>query len=189
MRRHSTSHIPSQVKSPTRSASSHNTDKASSSADNDTPPPREAGTSLATARRLAQHRIEATAAATTSPGFHTVVWNEHGALVERSTIGFLGTVVESKVFYSLRRDVEGSDEAVLGVDRGVGGLLDRGEDGIETGREGCTGSWNLDGSVVPVVPSGKLGRQRDVWWHTERARWREVPLERFCGGGRGRGGG
>ncbi|KAI9050761.1 hypothetical protein LZ554_004880 [Drepanopeziza brunnea f. sp. 'monogermtubi'] len=185
MRRHSSSNSSSQVKSPTRSASPHNMDKASSSADNDnnnnnnnTPPPREAGTSLATARRLAQHRIEATVAATTSPKFHIVVWNEHGALVGRTTIGFLGTV-ESKVFYSLKADVEGSGEAIVGLDRGVAGLLDRGEDGIETGREGCTGScWNLNGSVA-WWPNGKLGRQRDVWWHTERGRWREVPLERF----------
>lgn len=81
--------------------------------------------------------------------------------------------MQSKVFYTLKPDVEGMDEAIVGVE-GMGGLLDGGEEvGV---RDGCTGSWNLDGGVAV---NGRGGKKKDAWWHTERGRWREVQLERY----------
>lgn len=93
--------------------------------------------------------------------------------MERFAVGgFVGTVgTDSGIEYVLRPDVEGSDEAVVGVDgQGRFGLLGDGREGGDG--EGCGGYWNSD-----VVGQGKRSRER--WWHTERGRWRELELERF----------
>lgn len=85
--------------------------------------------------------------------------------------GFLGEV-QSKVYYDLRPDVEGADEAVVSVD-GIGGLLEGGE---EWGSDGCTGIWRLD----VAAGAGRVGKAgKEAWWHMERGRWREVGLEKF----------
>jgi hypothetical protein len=120
---------------------------------------------------MAQHRIET---ALSSPKFHIIIWNENNALVERYTVGGFVGMIQSKVFYSLKSDGEGLDEALLTVD-GVGGLLDGGEETCV--RDGCTGSWNCH-----FGEQGRSGRKevgKDRWWHTERGRWREVGLEKF----------
>jgi hypothetical protein len=129
------------------------------------------GFSLATARRLAQHRIDA---ALMQPNFHIIVWGENGTFVERHKVGgFMGTV-QSKVSYTLKPDIDGTDEAVVTVD-GQGGLLDGGE---ETNlRDGCTGSWNRD--LAGLGRSGKAIGGKENWWHTERGRRKEVKLEKF----------
>jgi len=130
-----------------------------------------AGMSLAAARRLAQRRIDEISV---HPGCHINVWNEQGQLVERETVGEYYGQVQSKIYYSLRPDVEGSDEAIVAVD-GLGGLLDGGEE--VNVREGCTGSWNLQ--IDAQGKNGMCGKRKERWWHTERGRWREVGLERF----------
>jgi hypothetical protein len=127
--------------------------------------------SLVTARRMAQNRIEE---ASRQPKFHIIIWDEDGQFVERFAVGgFIGDI-RSKIFYSLKPDIDGMDEAVVMVD-GVGGLLDGGE---ETNlRDGCTGSWNL--SSAEQGKKGRDGSGKQRWWHTERGRWREVPLGKF----------
>ncbi|TVY58762.1 hypothetical protein LSUE1_G010261, partial [Lachnellula suecica] len=68
---------------------------------------REKGMSLATARRMAQHRIDTAAS---HPLFHIIVWDEEGQFSERYALGgFIGDV-GSKTHYNLRPDVDGSDE-------------------------------------------------------------------------------
>lgn len=158
------------VKSPTRSTFSLSLDKSSQSSQPSEPDitTREIGMSLATARRMAQHRMDI---AITQPKFHIILWDPDGQFLERSALGgFLGQV-ESNIFYSLKPDIDGMDEAVVGVE-GPGGLLDLGEE--VSVRDGCTGSWNLD-----VSGAKKKGKDRERWWHTERGRWRDVPLEKF----------
>jgi hypothetical protein len=156
------------VKSPTRSTFSLNMDRPHSNSDDET---RSAGMSLVTARRMAQNRIEA---ASTQPKFHIIVWDERGQFVERFAVGgFIGSI-QSKIFYSLKPDIDGMDEAVVTVD-GVGGLLDGGEE--TSVRDGCTGSWNLN--LAGQGKSGRAGSGKERWWHTERGRWREVPLGKF----------
>jgi hypothetical protein len=124
-----------------------------------------------TARRMAQNRIDA---ASTQPKFHIIIWDECGQFVERFAVGgFIGSI-QSKIFYSLKPDIDGMDEAVVTVE-GVGGLLDGGE---ETNvRDGCTGSWNLN--LAGQGKSGRAGSGKERWWHTERGRWRELPLGKF----------
>jgi hypothetical protein len=119
---------------------------------------------------MAQQRLEA---AVSKPKFQIAVWDENDGMLDRQTVGGYIGLIQSKVYYSLRPDVDGMDEAVVTVD-GIGGLLDSGE---ETNvRDGCTGSWNL--STGTQGKSGKTsGKER--WWHTERGRFREVPLEKF----------
>lgn len=156
------------IKSPTRSAFSLNIDQSHPSDEFD---PREKGMSLVMARRMAQRRIDS---AISQPNFHIIVWNAEGQFVERQTVGGYMGMVQSKIFYSLRPDIDGMDEAVVTMD-GIGGLLDGGE---ETNvRDGCTGSWNLN--ITVQGRSGRSGSGKEKWWHTERGRWREVPLEKF----------
>ena len=113
---------------------------------------------------MAQQRSDA---ASTRPRFHIIVWNENGAFVDRLAVGaFMGTI-QSKISYTLRSDVDGSDEAVVSV----GALLITAED---RGRDGCTGSWNIENNDNGKGPKGK-----DRWWHTERSRWREVALGKY----------
>jgi hypothetical protein len=156
------------IKSPPRSASSLNMVQGRSDDSHDA---REKGTSLVMARQVAQRRIDAAVA---QPKFHIIVWNAAGEFVERQTVGgYLGTI-QSKIFYSLRPDIDGTDESIVTVD-GIGGLLDGGE---ETNvRDGCTGSWNMH--IAVQGKSGKSGSGKEKWWHSERGRWRELALEKF----------
>lgn len=127
--------------------------------------------SLVTARRMAQHRIEAS---TTQPQFHIIVWDDFGHFQERFEVGgFIGKV-DSKIFYSLKPDVAGMDEGVVQFE-GNGGLLDVGEE--TSTKEGCTGSWWLDAEARKSDKNAH--KKRDVWWHTDRGRWKELPLEKF----------
>lgn len=151
--------------SPTRSAFSINLEKKSRhSAESNI---QDAGTSLAIARRIAQRRIDT---AVSQPQYHIIVWDAEGQFLERFEVGgFIGDL-GSKINYSLRPDVDGMDEAVCGIE-GAGGLLDGGE---ETNvRDGCTGSWNMEAG------ERSKGKRKDRWWHTERGRWREMPLEKL----------
>ena len=132
---------------------------------------REKGMSLLSARRMAQQRIES---ALSVPKFQIIIWGEDGDIVERQTVGGYLGLVESKILYTLKPDIEGMDEAVVTVD-GIGGLLDGGEETHV--RDGCTGSWNL--TMSDQGKSGKQSAGKDRWWHTERGRWKEVPLEKF----------
>jgi hypothetical protein len=126
----------------------------------------EPGTSLLAARRTAQQRIDA---AQTTPQFHIIIWNEWGMLVERQTAGGFIGLVQSRITYSLKPDIDGADQALVTVD-GPGGLLDG---AAEThSRDGCTGGWNRG-------RSGKSGSSKEKWSHTERGRWREIALEKF----------
>lgn len=156
-------------KSPTRSTySSHPDHICSDDGSFDTC---DKGMSLVIARRIAQHRIDT---AVSQPQFHIIIWDEENQLVERHTVGGYVGLVQSRVFYSLKPDIDGTDESVVSID-GIGGLLDGGE---ETNvRDGCTGSWNLH--IAVQGKSGKSGNGKDKWWHTERGRWKILPLEKF----------
>lgn len=115
---------------------------------------------------MAQHRIEA---ATTQPQFHILIWDSEGEFVERHEVGGYIGQVHSKVYYSLKPDVDGMDESIVNLDA----LLDGGEE--VNVRDGCTGSWRLDAKV-----NGKSTfKTKESWWHTERGRWRALPLEKF----------
>ncbi len=119
---------------------------------------------------MAQHRIDN---ASLTPQFHIILWDDEGQFVERFAIGFCGDIT-SKIFYSLKPDVDGMDEAVVGMD-GPGGLLD-GSDEVAM-RDGCTGSWNLNLDQGSKYRGGNKSKER--WWHTERGRWRGLPLEKL----------
>jgi hypothetical protein len=153
------------IKSPTRSAFSLNLDGRSSNSGDSIQ--RDKGTSLATARVMAQNRMEA---ATAHPKFHIIVWDENGEFIERFAVGGFMGIVESKINYSLKPDVDGSDEAIVGID-GRLGLLDNIEDNP---RDGCIGAWNSTRRA-----QAKVSRQKDEWLHTERKRWKELELRTF----------
>ncbi|PMD48854.1 hypothetical protein L207DRAFT_575503 [Hyaloscypha variabilis F] len=156
------------VKSPTRSTFSLNLDRSSRTSDDSTYGNKPV--SLATARRMAQQRIDV---ASTQPQFHIIVWDEFGVFVERFAVGgFIGTI-QSKISYTLKPDVDGSDEAIFGVE----GLLDGGDE--VTPKDGCTGNWNLMAGVYEKGKTGGEKKGKDKWWHTERGRWREIPLEKL----------
>ncbi|KAG9247608.1 hypothetical protein BJ878DRAFT_491977 [Calycina marina] len=127
--------------------------------------------SLLTARRLAQQRIDA---ALSIPKFQILIWNPEYELLERQAVGGYIGLIQSKITYSLKPDIDGMDEAVVTID-GVGGLLDDSEE-VKM-RDGCTGSCNMK-----MVVQGKKGREtsgKEHWWHTERGRWKEVDLDKF----------
>jgi hypothetical protein len=136
--------------------------------ESDEPGSREKGMSLATARRMAQQRIDH---ASTQPKFHIIIWDEDGQFAERYAVGGFMGMIESKVYYSLKPDVDWMDDSIVHVE-GTGGLLDPGEE--MNPKDGCTGSWNLEAGVAKGKKQGK-----DRWWHSERGRWRELPLEKF----------
>lgn len=161
------------VKSPARSTFSLSLEQSHSNEarSNEDYEPRDKGMSLVIARRMAQRRIDA---AISQPKFHIIVWNDQGNFIERQTVGGYIGEVQSKIYYSLKPDIAGADEAIVTVD-GIGGLLDGGE---ETNvRDGCTGSWNLHLAIQGK--NGRSGSGKEKWWHTERGRWREVPLDKF----------
>lgn len=164
---HSSSISSKLVKSPTRSTFSLNIDHLSSYSDDSGS--RGIGMNLITARKIAQQRIDA---AMTQPKFHIIIWDENGDFVERFELGgFIGSI-QSRINYTLKPDVEGMDESIIGIE-GPGGLLDAGDE--VSPRDGCTGSWNLEsGSRVKSASKGK-----ERWWHTERGRWKDIPLQTF----------
>lgn len=187
VQRHSSSFNSIAMKSPTRSAFSLNLDRSSSPARGPSPPTsvsgrgpemgeaggvREKGMSLSTARRMAQHRVDN---AHLVPQFHIIVWDENGTFIDRQAVGFCGDL-SSKIFYTLKPDIEGSDETVAMVE-GAGGLLDGGDE--VTMKDGCTGNWNLEAGNK--YKDGKKGKER--WWHVERGRWKEVHVGRLFGPG------
>ena len=151
------------VKSPTLSTFSLNMDHSRSE---DGMEACSKGMSLVTARRMAQHRIDAAA---NQPQFHIIVWDENGHFLERFEVGAFMGQVQSQIYYTLKPDIDESDEAVVGVHD----LLDGGEE--TNPRDGCTGSWNLE-----TKEKGRNGSKgKDRWWHTERGRWKDVPLKLF----------
>ncbi|TVY38506.1 hypothetical protein LSUB1_G006878 [Lachnellula subtilissima] len=125
------------------------------------------GMSLSTARRTAQRRIDT---AVSAPQYHIIIWDPEGQFLERFEVGgFIGDL-GSKINYSLRPDVDGMDEAICGIE-GAGGLLDGGDE--MNLRDNCTGNWNMEAG------ERSKGKGKDRWWHTERGRWREMPLEKL----------
>ncbi|MCJ1318502.1 hypothetical protein MMC15_003832 [Xylographa vitiligo] len=122
---------------------------------------------LHAARETAQQRI---VAARNTVLFRIVV-EENGCVSQVYDLpGFVGTV-GSHIDYMLRQDIAGTGEAICGwgdllKDEGGRGNGDDGK--LERGVEGCTGLWNAS------HPVGKKW-----WWHTERARWKEIELGRF----------
>ncbi|TVY25051.1 hypothetical protein LHYA1_G007352 [Lachnellula hyalina] len=125
------------------------------------------GMSLSIARMTAQRRIDT---AVSAPQYHIIIWDPEGQFLERFAVGgFIGDL-GSKINYSLRPDVDGMDEAICRIE-GAGGLLQGGD---ETNlKDNCTGSWNMEAG------ERSKGKGKDRWWHTERGRWREMPLEKL----------
>ena len=108
---------------------------------------------LYAARQAAQSRIDE---ARNTTQFKVIV-DEEGVVKHIIDLpGFVGTV-GSRIAYSLKGDVAGSENAVAGI-----GDLRRGEG---DGKEGCTGMWNA---------SHHAGKR--WWWHRERGRWKDVGL-------------
>ncbi len=155
------------AKSPTRSTFSLNVGSRSSHPEDSLF--QEKGTSLATARRMAQIRLEA---ATKQPKFHIILWDENGEFVDRIAVGGFMGMIESKISYCLKPDVAGSDEAIARIE-GAGGLLDTAEE--LNVKDGCNGGWNLHSRSQAKNSS----RGKENWRHTERGRWRDLPLEKF----------
>jgi hypothetical protein len=116
---------------------------------------------------MAQQRADA---ASTQPQFHIIVWDEFGLVLERFAVGGFMGQIQSQIHYSLKPDVDGMDEAILGID----GLLDGGEE--VNSKDGCTGSWNLMAGLSGLGGKGAEKKGKDRWWHSERGRWREIPL-------------
>ncbi|KAE8445803.1 hypothetical protein EG329_012861 [Mollisiaceae sp. DMI_Dod_QoI] len=164
---HSNSVNSSLTKSPTRSAFSLNSDHLSNNSDD--LGSREKGMNLVIARRMAQQRIDT---AMTQPKFHIIIWDENGEFFERFAVGgFIGSI-QSQITYSLKPDIDGLDECIVNIE-GTGGLLDGGDEVIN--RDGCTGSWNLDAGTR--AKGAVKGKER--WWHTERGRWQDIPLQKY----------
>ncbi|KGQ09511.1 hypothetical protein BBAD15_g5163 [Beauveria bassiana D1-5] len=108
--------------------------------------------------------------------FQVQVHSDEGQLVDDFGLGgYVGTV-GSPIHYSLDPDW-GSSDARGGLvdvsdltDPGGGGGGDDEEEGDggygnSGGISGCTGSWNWREGVVADK------REKEIWWHTERARW------------------
>ena len=113
---------------------------------------------LFAARKAAQERIEE---ARKTVQFQVIV-EEDGVLRQIYDFnGFVGTV-GSKITYSLKPDVLGSDGAVIDFLN----LMDVSKEA--TVKDGCKGLWNAS------HPAGK------PWWsHTERFRYRPIHLQQF----------
>lgn len=113
---------------------------------------------LFAARKLAQERLEE---ARKTVQFKVVI--DEGGVVMQTYVfnGFVGTI-GSKITYSLKPDVSGSDDAVIGI-------VDETDNSKEASvKDGCTGLWNAS------HPAGKK------WWsHTERFRYRPVDSQTF----------
>ncbi|KHN99924.1 uncharacterized protein MAM_01848 [Metarhizium album ARSEF 1941] len=122
-------------------------------------------TNLVLARLAAQARLDRSR---DSHVFQVNVTDEQGDLVETFGLaGYIGTV-GSQVHYDLLPDEGSSDDKGGLVD--VPDLHDDPDDCLAMRRGGCTGSWNWREGVVADK------REKERWWHTERARWRQVEL-------------
>ncbi|MCJ1282544.1 hypothetical protein MMC26_001867 [Xylographa opegraphella] len=122
---------------------------------------------LHAAREAAQQRIEA---ARNTVLFRIVVEEDGSVSQVYDLPGFVGTV-GSRIDYLLKPDIPGAGDAICGwrdllKDEGGRGSGDDGK--LQRGVEGCTGLWNAS------HPAGKKW-----WWHTERARWKGIELDRF----------
>ena len=116
---------------------------------------------LFAARQAAQARLQA---ARQTVAFRAIVSEDDVVNAIFDFQGFVGTI-GSQIYYSLKPDVGGigvgrEEKAVVSVDD-----LRVGEG---EGKEGCEGKWNQG------CPGGKKW-----WWHRERARWREVDVEKL----------
>ena len=111
--------------------------------------------SLYAARQAAQARIDE---ARKTVQFRVIV-DEEGEIKQIYDFnGFIGAI-GSKITYSLKPDIAGSENAVVQVSD-----LRKSEG---EGKEGCTGLWNA---------SHHAGKK--WWWHRERGRWRGVDLDK-----------
>ncbi|KAH8717884.1 hypothetical protein HC256_002559 [Beauveria bassiana] len=131
------------------------------------------GTDLRAARMAAQARLDD---ARPRFRFQVQVHSDEGQLVDDFGLGgYVGTV-GSPIHYSLDPDWGSSDARGGLVDvsdltgPGGGGGGDDEEEGEggygnSGGVSGCTGSWNWREGVVADK------REKETWWHTERARW------------------
>ncbi|KAF1736906.1 hypothetical protein CRV24_002518 [Beauveria bassiana] len=136
-------------------------------------PPATHGTDLRAARMAAQARLDD---ARPRFRFQVQVHSDEGQLVDDFGLGgYVGTV-GSPIHYSLDPDWGSSDARGGLVDvsdltgPGGGGGGDDEEEGEggygnSGGVSGCTGSWNWREGVVADK------REKETWWHTERARW------------------
>ncbi|KAM3442731.1 hypothetical protein MY4824_000872 [Beauveria thailandica] len=138
-------------------------------------PPAPHGTDLRAARMAAQARLDD---ARPRFRFQVRVHSDDGMLVDDFGLGgYVGTV-GSPIHYSLDPDWGSSDARgglvdvsdLTGPGGGGGGGGDdeeEGEGGYGSGGgvSGCTGSWNWREGVVADK------REKETWWHTERARW------------------
>ncbi|KAI1874393.1 hypothetical protein JX265_004601 [Neoarthrinium moseri] len=119
---------------------------------------------LQLARRAAQSRLED---AREEPRWTVNVIEEDGEVVESwGMAGFMGEI-GSPIHYCLLPDPGASDEnggLVLFSD-----ILNEGREDLND-KEGCTGRWNHYGYVTAER------KDKEKWWHTERARWTEVRL-------------
>ncbi|OAA45907.1 hypothetical protein BBO_03548 [Beauveria brongniartii RCEF 3172] len=134
-------------------------------------PPAPHGTDLRAARMAAQARLDD---ARPRFRFQVQVHSHDGLLVDDFGLGgYVGTV-GSPIHYSLDPDWGSSDARgglvdvsdLTGPGGGGGGDEEEGEGGYGSGGlSGCTGSWNWREGVVADK------REKETWWHTERARW------------------
>ncbi|KAA6415582.1 MAG: hypothetical protein FRX48_00298 [Lasallia pustulata] len=113
---------------------------------------------LFAARKLAQERLEE---ARKTVQFKVVV-DEGGVVMQIYDFnGFVGTT-GSKITYTLKPDIPGSDDAVIDVSDVTNNSKEANV------KDGCTGLWNAS------HPAGKK------WWnHSERFRYRPVDLQTF----------
>jgi len=129
--------------------------------------------SLATARIMAQRRIDAA-----QPNVPILVWNEEGQLVDNRLWGaFIGNL-HSRINYTLKPDVDGMDKSLISIED----LLDKSKELNVT--DGCTGNWNAgfgteEGAKSKDAKSRGSAKGKNIWWHTERYRWADIPLEKF----------
>lgn len=122
-------------------------------------------TDLHPARLAAQKRLEE---ARKTPRFTVNVIDEDGTVLENwGMAGFMGDL-GSKIQYHLHPDTGATDDH-----GGLVLLADILEDNREDlrDREGCTGRWNNYGYI-----SYDNNKNKEKWWHTERARWTELRL-------------
>ncbi|KAH6648341.1 hypothetical protein BKA67DRAFT_522036 [Truncatella angustata] len=125
--------------------------------------PKQSG-DLHQARLAAQRRLED---ARRNPRFTVNVVDEDGTILENwGMAGFMGTL-GSRIEYRLTPDAGASDEN--------GGLVQFADIVSDTredlrDREGCTGRWNNYGYT------NYDRKEKEKWWHPERARWTEIRL-------------
>lgn len=122
-------------------------------------------TDLHQARLAAQKRLEE---ARKRPRFTVNVIDEDESVVENWRMaGFMGDL-GSRIHYHLLPDTGATDDH-----GGLVMLSEILEDNREDLRdkEGCTGRWNNYGYVTY-----DNNKNKEKWWHTERARWTELRL-------------